>query len=87
MGPFLRGHSISICTFSILYQEGSDPTNLGQIVAEVGLLFDQGDQAVLDLQEDSSARLDLLRQSAVGRDGELLATIDLSAAPKAAIRG
>ena len=39
-------------------------------VAEVGGLLDDGDQAVLDLQVDVGALVDLLGQVAFGGDGE-----------------
>lgn len=52
--------------------------DLTQIVAEVGLLLDQGDQAILDLEENGSTWFDVFRESAVGDDLQLLATIDMS---------
>lgn len=50
------------------------PTDLGEIVTEIGFLLDQGDQTVLNLEEDCGAGLDLLGEGAIGRNGELLAT-------------
>lgn len=41
-------------------------TDLGQIVAQVGFLLDEGDQSILDLQEDGGAGLDLLAEGTVG---------------------
>lgn len=74
MGPFLSGHSMSICRYERMASHNRwASTDLGEIVAEIGLLLDQSDQAVLDLQENRGTRLDLLGEGAVSRDGELLA--------------
>lgn len=74
MGPFLSGHSMSICGCErMALHDRCALTDLGEIVAEIGLLLDQSDQTVLDLQENRGTWLDLLGEGAVSGDGELLA--------------
>jgi hypothetical protein len=52
---------------------------LANRVAAVGLLVDEGDEPVLDLQVHHEALLDLVLEGARGLDGELLTTADVSA--------
>lgn len=47
------------------------------LLAEVDLLPDEGDQAVFDLQEHGSAFRDFLLQGTLGFDGESLTTRDM----------
>lgn len=47
------------------------------LLAEVDLLPEEGDQAILDLQEHGSTVRDLLLQGTFGFDGEGLATINV----------
>lgn len=51
--------------------------DIPNLLAEVDLLPDESDQAVLDLQEHGSAFLDLLLQGTLGFDVESLATRDM----------
>lgn len=48
--------------------------NIPNLLAEVDLLPDEGDQAVLDLQEHGSAFRDFLLQGTLSFDGESLTT-------------
>ncbi len=47
--------------------------HLGQVVAEVGLLFDQGDQTVFDLEENGCTWFDVFRKGAVRGDQQFFA--------------
>jgi hypothetical protein len=48
---------------------------LWQVLAKIGLLFDQSNEAVFDLEEDCGAIFDILRECASRVDGQLLASV------------
>lgn len=49
--------------------------DLRQVVTQVGFLFDQGDEAVLDLEENRGAGLDVFVESSVCSDGQFLSSV------------
>ena len=53
--------------------ERAGQVDIADLVAEVGFLLDQGDQAVFDLQEDFGAGFDVFGEGAGGDDGEVCA--------------
>lgn len=54
--------------------QGTGEVNLAEVVAEICLLFDKGDQAIFDLEENGGTGLDIFGKRSIANNCEYLTT-------------
>ena len=76
-GVLALGHLLwdrdALCEIHGALFERAAEVDVADLVAQVGLLLDERDDAVFDLQKDLGAGLDVLGEGACGGDGEVAA--------------
>lgn len=70
----LTGQVDLLCQDQIALVQGAFEVNIGKLIAEIGLLPDQSNQTIFDLEQNVSTLLNRLLQCTTGLDRESMAT-------------